>query len=90
MLYLVSYTLNPPRKNPELEKALQSTGIWWHHLDFTWIIVSQETIEQLYNRIAPHLHKSDHELILEIPPNARYYGWLPKEAWDWIQNNRDR
>ena len=88
MMYLVSYTLNPPRINQALEKELQSTGIWWHHLDFTWIIVSGETIEQLYNRIAKHLMQSDHELIFEIPPNARYFGWLPKEAWDWLQNNR--
>lgn len=88
MLYLVSYTLNPARKNANLEQELQKTGTWWHHLDFTWIIVSQETVEQLYNRLIPHLRQSDHIFIAEIPSNARYFGYLPKDAWDWLEQQR--
>lgn len=88
MLYLVSYTLNPSRKNPNLENELQTTGTWWHHLDYTWIIVSQETVEQLYNRLVQHLVESDHIFIVEIPTYARYFGYLPKDAWEWLQNNR--
>lgn len=84
-LFLFTYQLIPSRPNDGLIKELQNSDEWWHYLDFTWIISTNESADEFYSRIAPHLSKADRELIVEFKRGAQYQGWLQKEAWDWIQ-----
>lgn len=84
MLYFVSYTLRPPRVNKELLNELMQFPDWWHYLDYTWLIATTETADELYNRLAEHLHDTDFIVILEIRGDFTYQGWLPQGAWDWI------
>ena len=89
-LYLVSYTLRPERQAPEIEEELKRPPAgWMHHIDFTWIIATHESARQLYDRVRTKFQDTDSLLIFEIPPNASYYGWLPKPAWDWISKHRN-
>jgi hypothetical protein len=81
----VSYQLRPTRANPDLIAELKNSPQWWHFLDFTWLIATQETAEDLFNRISAHLLKTDSELIVQIRRGSQFNGWLPKEAWDWIE-----
>lgn len=90
MMHLVSYTLRPKRDATAIITALQQAGEWWHFLDDTWLIVSSETTEQLYGRIIHNFRTNDSILILQVPPDATYHGWLPKEAWDWFDQRRYR
>jgi len=83
-LFLISYQLIPVRANEALIAELQKSEGWWHHLDYTWLIATHETADELYSRIANHLLKSDRELIVELTPGSEYQGWLPKDGWDWI------
>ena len=85
-VYCVSYDLKGP--NPDYEpliEALQSEGKWWHFLESTWLVSTDETSSELYKRLLPALTRKDCILIIEVPNNAQ--GWLPREAWDWIRNN---
>ena len=68
MMYVVSYTLNPARLNPELIVELQKSGggIWWHYLDTMWIVATNETAAQLYERLRHHFWQSDSLIIIEI------------------------
>ncbi len=88
MMYLVTYQLNPPRKNPELISELQSIGEWWHYLDHVWLITSPQGANDIYNRLAPHINDPDRILIVEILPAAQTQGWLAQDAWDWINARR--
>jgi hypothetical protein len=89
MMYLVSYTLNPPRVlPPAFLTALQGAGEWWHYLDSTWIISTTEDINALSRRIIPPLNPEDRILMVQIMPNAATQGWLAKDAWDWINARR--
>lgn len=88
-MYLVTYTLNPPRVPPEaFIAALRNTSEWWHYLDATWILSTPEDIQALSKRIIPPLSPDDRILIAQILPGAATQGWLAQDAWDWINARR--
>jgi hypothetical protein len=84
--YNVSYDLKKPGQNYEkLFAELKSSPGWWHYLESTWLIVTNETPGQLWNRISPATDKNDSVLIIQVVNNTA--GWLPQGAWDWINQN---
>ncbi len=86
-LYLVSYDLNKPiQEYKELYKELKKGENWWHYLDSTWLVITDESIEVLYNRIKSRMDSNDHILIFEVT-NQAYHGWLKKGAWKWIKRH---
>jgi hypothetical protein len=87
-VYCVSYDLNKPgQAYDKLIEELKKTA-WWHFLKSTWLIETEESAEQVWNRIEPRVDKSDNVIIIEVTSN--YSGWLPKEAWDWIRERVQR
>lgn len=81
--YCVSYDLNKLGQNYDpLYKELKSSPGWWHDLDSTWLISTQETAEQLANRLLAHLDKNDRLLVIKVVRD--YQGWLTQDAWKWI------
>ena len=83
MLYVVSYDLRKPGKDYiGLIEQLQHSLRWWHYLQSTWLIYTEESTSQLYNRLAAHLDKGDNILIIEA--GNHIYGQLTKDAWEWI------
>jgi hypothetical protein len=88
MLYLVTYTLRPGRQAPAIEQEICNSQSWWHHLDYTWLVITNENVNELYNRLARHFIQTDSLLIVQILPNATSQGWLPQEAWSWFNQAR--
>ena len=56
---------------------------WFHYLDETYMIVSSKDVTSLYKAIFPGIPQRL-LLIIEVNPNNAQ-GWLPKNAWAWIQ-----
>ena len=84
--FSINYDLKAPdRDYAGLYGAIKQSGKWWRYLDSTWIVITQEDAEQLWNRLAQHIDKNDYMLIIEVRHNVQ--GWLPKDAWDWIRAN---
>ena len=82
-VYCVSYDLNKSGKDYKgLIEELKKTSSWWHYLGSTWLLYTSETAEQIWKRISGHIDKDDYALIIEVAKD--HQGWLPKEAWDWI------
>ena len=94
MIYVVSYDLAPipsrrrQRKSPSepnpkfFIEELEESRSWWHYLENTWLISTNESLAQLDERLRQHLRQTDKLLI--IPFNGKYAGFLDNEAWDWI------
>lgn len=83
--YCVSYDLKAPNRNYDgLYSALKNTTRWWHYLESTWILMTDETVAQVWERLAPNVDQNDRLLIIEVRDNVQ--GWLPKDAWDWIHS----
>ncbi len=86
MKYLIVHELNNKTKNyTELFDTIKSSGTtWWHYLETTWIIESDKTPDKISNIITPYIDKSqDFVLVVKIDAYQKQ-GWLPKEAWDWL------
>lgn len=82
-VFLLTYDLNRPGQDYDgLIDELKRTNQWWHYLKSTWLLYTTETSDQLWNRVRPHVDDSDRVLICPVTQPAR--GWLPQEAWDWI------
>ena len=85
MIILVTYDLKTSGKNyTPFYDALRTQGQWWHYLASTWLIDTTKTPKQVYAELGPHLTTLDSILVTEI--TRSYYGYLPKEAWDWISS----
>ncbi len=87
--YSINYDLKAPgRDYSGLFEAIKQSPKWWHFLDSTWIVVTEENVGQVWERLAPHIDRNDYLLVIEV--RATSQGWLPKEAWDWIYANVER
>ena len=83
MILLISYDLNKPGQDyTPLYEEIKSYGTWWHHLDSTWLVDTNETPNQCVERLRKHMDNNDNLLVIEVCKN--YQGWLPKNAWDWL------
>lgn len=87
--YSITYDLKSPNKNYEgVYNAIKQSGKWWHFLESTWLVATNETSQQIWARLQPHLDQNDFVLIIEVKNDK--FGWLPKQAWDWIDENVPR
>jgi len=84
--YSINYDLKAPgRDYNKLYEAIKASGKWWHYLESTWLVVSNESSQQVWDRIAQSIDENDSVLIIEVRKNKS--GWLPQDAWDWINKN---
>ena len=88
MINLITYDLKQPDRNYEAlyESIKQCGGTWWHYLDSIWLVKTDFTPSQCYDRIRPNIDDNDLLFIVEISGQKRQ-GWLPKDAWVWIKEN---
>jgi len=90
MLYLITYQLDPgaPRNISQVVQNIEQTitslgGDWWHYIPGTWIVNTNLTAEQIAGSIhAQMISERDRLFITAV--QAPMYGWLPAEAWTWL------
>jgi hypothetical protein len=85
MILLVTYDLKTSGHNyTPFYEALKTQGTsWWHYLSSTWLIDTNKTPKQLYDAVVPHITTNDNLLIIEV--TGQYWGYLPKDSWEWVQ-----
>jgi hypothetical protein len=89
MIYAINYDLKRPGQNYEsLYGAIKGCGAWWHYLGSTWLVDTSLTANAIWERIQPHVDGNDRFLINGI--TSDYSGWLPKDAWEWINSRLSR
>lgn len=87
MIILISYDLRVPGKNYNaLYETIKSAKTWWHYLESTWIIKTDENIETWNDKLLQHLDENDRLFVVDIT-NQPHNGWLPQKAWDWLKKN---
>lgn len=50
-----------------------------------WLIKTEQNSNQIWNILAGKFNGYNNLLIAELGQD--FQGWLPKEAWDWINSN---
>lgn len=84
MIYAVICQLKKWWKDySSLYQKIESYGTWMHYIDNVWIIESTKDAQQISNDLLPFIdQEKDFILVIQIAKN--YQGWLPKEAWNWM------
>lgn len=86
-ILLITYDLNKPGQDyTKLFEIIKTAPKWWHYLDSTWLISTQETPSKWFDKLKPSLDENDNIFIVDITKQPRQ-GWLPKKAWEWIRVN---
>ena len=88
--YLISYDLRTPGKDyTNLYASIkQISPNWQHPLESTWLLYTDLTANEIYNRIHMHLDANDRIFIIRVREEDKQ-GWLSKSFWDWINTQRD-
>lgn len=88
MLLFISYQFNNSDKdyNPFYESIKNLGNKWWHYIDTAWIIQTDRSIDQCNQILISFLESEDRLFIVDIS-GAKYDGWLPSKAWEWIKAN---
>lgn len=87
--YIVSYDKSNEDNYTSLEEELMQSGVWWHYLERTWIIMTDETPDEIWKRIEDKINKEKHFLLMEVNGKNRQ-GWLKQTEWDWIKENLEK
>jgi hypothetical protein len=88
MILLVTYDLKGHAGGYQpFYNALQEQGPWWHYLATTWLLSTTKSPKDVFDALLPalRLDLGDRLLITRL---GDYWGWLPKDAWEWIEKNK--
>jgi hypothetical protein len=61
---------------------------WARYAPNCWILYTNISIQNWYNRIKKVVHKDDTIFIVEINFNNKQ-GFLPSDIWDWMNKDRN-
>jgi hypothetical protein len=88
MVLLINYALQNQFKDYRpLFEAIKNCGPWWHFMDTTWIVNTVRTPDTVSRHLQSFIDTdSDYLLVIRLQKN--YQGWLPKDAWDWLNNKQ--
>ena len=88
MVCMITYDLN--KQGQDYENVIQaikdaSTGVWCTYWKSSYLIKTNLTVQQVSDKITPHLDGNDSLLVIEVKEN--YQGWLSKEQWNYIKES---
>jgi hypothetical protein len=85
--YLVCYDLNKPGQDySDLIEAIKAYGTWWHHLDSTWIIQTNQTAQQIRDNLVAHIDSNDELLVVKSSGEGAWSGFNAKGS-QWLKDN---
>lgn len=84
-LLLVTFSLRNSQKDySQFFVALRGNALqWWHFIEQTCIVTTLHDVNAYTKLLIPHIEKTDSLLVTKIVPHE-FQGWLPKDAWDWL------
>lgn len=83
--FMIGYDLNKSGKDYDglIAEIKSISGTWWHHLDSTWLVVTDLTAVQVRDRLAPHLDSDDELLVAKVCAPAAWKGFNESGS-DWL------
>lgn len=84
--YLITYGLTQSSdKYAPLFNELKNSHRWNHYIENTWIVLRYDALAELSAKLRPLIFQPDRLLIM--PAKGPADGWLPAEAWTWINDH---
>ncbi len=87
--YVITYDITQPiEQYGPLFNELKSSYKWFHYIENTWIVLRYDSLVELAPILRSLIYQPDRLLI--FPAKGPADGWLPNEAWEWINQNIPR
>ncbi len=84
---LIGYDLNNTGQDyTTLIEKIKSIGTWWHCLDSTWIVKSNQSCVQIRDFLQSYIDSNDELLVVKLSGEGAWYGF-GKDCSDWLKNN---
>lgn len=85
---LVAYDLNRPGQDYSgLYKALKAAPLWWHYLDSTWLLRTEESAVQVRDRLSLHFDGGDELLVIDVTGTEVAWEGFEQRPSQWIRDN---
>jgi len=85
---LVGYDLNRPGQNYSgLVEELKAVPLWWHYLDSTWLVRTEEAPVELRDRLSAHVDPGDELLVIDVTSRAAAWTGFEERGAQWIKDN---
>lgn len=88
MVCFITYDLKKEGQDyTDVIKAIKdaSTGAWCSYWKSSYLIKTNLTVQQVSDKITPHLDSNDSLIVIEVEQN--YQGWLTEKQWKYIREN---
>jgi hypothetical protein len=87
-ILLITYELKNKLKDYSsfFEAVKNNAHQWWHFLPYVYIVATSYSANEYANFLLPHIQRADNLLVVRI--TAEHQGWLPKDAWDWLNDKQ--
>lgn len=88
--FLITFNRLSDKNYSLLDEEIKDSKEWWSYLDNSYIVLTDETVEEIWQRLEKYHPKDGRLLIVEIKGN--YQGWLETDAWKWLDErlNKDK
>ena len=93
-IYVIGYDLHPTSGETEKDYAnLMSAikaiagGDWWHCLDSTWLVPSNQTAVQIRDQLLPHIHRDDQLLVVAYAPHESAWYGFSGDCQTWLRSH---
>jgi hypothetical protein len=86
--YLIGYDLNKPEQDYEdLIAAIKETfKTWWHHLDSTWIVKTDQSAKAIRDLLGQHIGRSDELLVVRLSGEGAWVNFSD-DGSRWLSDN---
>lgn len=83
MIFMVAANLNDEDHDyAGFHQDVQALGPWFHYLKGVWLVDTQILVADISARLQVHITKVDYFLVMRV--TNPHQGWLPPDAWKWI------
>jgi hypothetical protein len=87
--YVICFALHgPPSAYRDFFEELQECDAWMHYVQNAWIVLSRRPLMDLAKNLRGKIRTGD--WLMVMPAKGPVDGWLPKEAWEWINKHVPR
>lgn len=84
---LVGFDLDSPGQDYKgLTARLRALGIWWHHLDSTWLVRTDMTVVQLRDVLRQSMDANDKLLVIDVTGRTAAWCGFSDRATTWIKD----
>ncbi len=83
---MVGYDLRRPGQDySSLIRALEAYPNWWHHLDSTWVIKTNDSAATIRDNLRRYIDANDELLVASLSGESAWYGFN-SEGSKWLSD----